>query len=255
MKLAKFLLPAFLLFSLASCFDIDEEIDINKNGSGQWQMHIDMSQLVDLMQTYMNKDDLEKQFPQKKMDTVILMKDVIDTAKNVSADKKALLHDGKVHLLVNMDEKVLKTDMQFPFSNLNDMKQLRSSLGNTNSGTGQMFKGLSGGKTGDDTSAGPDLSMFTSLYDFNISDGKISSTINKMKWDSVQKNPQFSQIKDAANTGIDVPYSLTIKLPRPVIKVDNPVAKISEDKKTVIIKYNMMEIYDKPEKFEYHIEY
>ncbi len=34
MKWIKFLLPAVLLFLLAGCFDIDEEIDVNKNGLG-----------------------------------------------------------------------------------------------------------------------------------------------------------------------------------------------------------------------------
>src|ERR1700688_1075791 len=129
MKSAKFLLLALSLCTLASCFDIDEEIDINKNGSGQWQMRVDMSQLVDILQTYMSKEDLAKQFPDKKMDTVIFMKNVIDTSKSIPAEKKALLHDGKVHLQVNMDEKLLKTDMQFPFKSLSDMKQLRSSIG------------------------------------------------------------------------------------------------------------------------------
>ena len=50
------------------------------------------------------------------------------------------MRDGKVHLLVNMDEKVLKTDMQFPFKNLNDLQQLRLAVGSNSSGTGQLLK-------------------------------------------------------------------------------------------------------------------
>jgi hypothetical protein len=255
MKFIRFLLAATLLFLIMGCFDIDEEIDINKNGSGQWLMHVDMSQLVDIMQAYMSKDELEKQFPQKRMDTTISMRSLVDTAKNITPEKKALLQDGKVHLTVNMDEKILKTDMLFPFKNLSDMKQLRTSIGNNAAGAEQLFKGFGTDKNSDDSAQGPDFSMFSSLYDFNISDGTISSKLNKEKWQEAQKNPQFGQIKDAANTGIDVPYSLTIKLPRPVKKIDNPLAKISDDKKTITIKYNMMEIFDQPEKFEYHIEY
>jgi hypothetical protein len=255
MKWIKFLVPTVLLFLLAGCFDIDEEIDVNKNGSGQWQMKVDMSQLVDIMQAYMSKEDLEKQFPQKKMDTIIFMKDLVDTSKSIAPDKKALMRDGKVHLLVNMDEKVLKTDMQFPFKNLNDLQQLRLAVGSNSSGTGQLLKGFGGKSDSDDTSQGPDLSMFSSLYSFKITDGTISSKLNKQKWEELQKNPQFAQIKEAGNTGIEVPYSLTIKLPRPVKKIDNPIAKLSDDKKTVVIKYNMMEMYNDPGKFEYNIEY
>jgi hypothetical protein len=255
MKWIKFLLPAVFLFLLAGCFDIDEEIDVNKNGSGEWEMKIDMSQLVDIMQAYMSKEDLEKQFPQKKMDTVMLMKDLVDTAKNITPDKKALMRDGKVHIQVDMDQKILKTDMKFPFKNLSDLQQLRLAVGNNSSGAGQLLKGFSGNNDSGDSSQGPDLSMFSSLYNFKITDGTISNKLNKQKWEEVQKNPQFSQIKEAGNTGIEIPYSLTIKLPRPVKKIDNPIAKLSEDKKTITIKYNMMETYANPERFEYNIEY
>ena len=255
MKWMKFLLAGFFIFSLASCFDIDEEIDINKNGSGTWQMHVDMSQLVDLMQSYVSKEDMEKQFPQKKMDTTIFMKDLTDTSKSIPAEKRALMRDGKIHLVVNIDEKVLKTEMEFPFKQLGDIEELHSLIGSNSAGTGQLFKGFSGKSEGQDTSQLPDLSMFSSLYNFKISDGMISSKLNRIKWDSLQKNPQFAQIKEAGNTGIDVPYSMTIKLPRPAKSVDNQMAKLSDDKMTVIIKYNMLEMYSDPKKFEYTVEY
>ncbi|HEX4375204.1 MAG TPA: hypothetical protein VHZ50_18000 [Puia sp.] len=253
MKFAKFLLPLVLLFSLASCFDIDEEIDINKNGSGEWKMNIDMSQLVDIMQTYMGKDELEKQFPQKKMDTTLYMKDLIDTVTSITPDKKALLHDGKVHLNLDMNEKVFKTNSVFPFKNINDVEKLRSAAGSNSFGAGQLLKNFGGDKSGN--SQDPDMSMFGSVYDLKIKDGMISNKINKMKWDSLQKNPQFNQIKDAGSSGIDVPYSLTIKLPRPAKKVDNPVVKMSDDRKTLTIKYNLMDTFQQPDKYEYTVEY
>jgi hypothetical protein len=257
MKLAKIFLPVVLMFCLAGCFDIDEEIDVNKNGSGQWQMHVDMSQLLDIMQTYMSKDDLEKQFPENKMDTMLLMKNLIDTATNITADKKALIRDGRVHLQLNMDEKLFKTDMHFPFKNLDDLQKLRAALGNNSLGTGQLLKGLSGGDKNDssDNAQDPDLSMFSSLYDFKINNSSISNKLNKEKWEELQKNPQFSQMKDAGGSGMEVPYSLTIKLPREVKKSDNPLIKLSDDKKTVTIKYNMIEMFQQPEKFEYTIDY
>jgi hypothetical protein len=253
MKFAKFLLPLILLFSLASCFDIDEEIDINKNGSGEWKINIDMSQLVEIMQTYMGKNELEKQFPQKKMDTTLYMKYLIDTVTSITPDKKALLHDGKVHLNLDMNEKIFKTNSVFPFKNIGDVEKLRSVAGSNSFGAGQLLKNFGGDKS--DNSQDPDMSMFGSVYDFKIKDGMISSKLNKTKWDSLQKNPQFNQIKDAGSSGIDVPYSLTIKLPRPVKKVDNPIVKMSDDKKTITVKYNLMDTFQQPNKFEYNIEY
>jgi hypothetical protein len=246
MKFAKFLLPLVLLFSLASCFDIDEEIDINKNGSGEWKMNIDMSQLVDIMQTYMGKEELEKQFPQKKMDTTLYMKDLIDTVTSIAPDKKALLHDGKVHLNLDMNEKVFKTNSVFPFKNIGDVEKLRSAAGSNSFGAGQLLKNFGSDKS--DNSQQPDMSMFGSVYDLKIKDGMISNKVNKM-------NPQFNQIKDAGSSGIDVPYSLTIKLPRPAKKVDNPIVKMSDDRKTLTVKYNLMDTFQQPDKYEYNIEY
>jgi hypothetical protein len=52
-----------------------------------------------------------------------------------------------------------------------------------------------------------------------------------------------------------VPYTLTINLPRPVKKIDNALSKLSDDKKMVTIKYNLIEVFEHPEKFEYTIAY
>ncbi|HLX90101.1 MAG TPA: hypothetical protein VKR32_00375 [Puia sp.] len=255
MKWARFLLPLVLLFGFAGCFDIDEEIDVKTNGSGEWKMNIDMSQLVDIMQTYMGKEELEKQLPQRKMDTTLHMKDLIDTVSGIPADKKALLREGQVHVQLNMDEKIFKTNTEFPFKNVSDLEKLRNVAGSNSFGAGKLLKGFGGDKSGGDSSQGPDLSMFGSIYEFRITDGQISSKLNKPKWDSLQNNPQFAQIKAAGGSGIDVPYSMTIRLPRPVKKADNPIIKLSEDKKTVTIKYNLMDTFQQPEKFEYSISY
>jgi hypothetical protein len=62
-------------------------------------------------------------------------------------------------------------------------------------------------------------------------------------------------MKDAGSMGISIPYTLTINVPRPVKKVDNILAKLFPDRKKVIIQYNLIEVFDHPEKFEYTIVY
>ena len=49
--------------------------------------------------------------------------------------------------------------------------------------------------------------------------------------------------------------TLTISIPRPVKKVDNSLAKLFPDKKKVIFQYNLIEVFNNPEKFEYTIVY
>jgi len=44
-------------------------------------------------------------------------------------------------------------------------------------------------------------------------------------------------------------------LPRPVKKIDNPLAILSDDKKTVVMKFNLINAFDHPEQFGYTIQY
>jgi len=55
--------------------------------------------------------------------------------------------------------------------------------------------------------------------------------------------------------GISIPYTLTISIPRPVKKVDNELAKLFPDRKKIVIQYNLVEVFEHPEKFEYTIVY
>ena len=55
--------------------------------------------------------------------------------------------------------------------------------------------------------------------------------------------------------GIEVLYNVTYKLPRPVKSVSNPKAKISDDKRSVSLRMNLMEIFTKPDDFAFTITY
>ena len=256
MKRIKLVLATVMLFFLAGCFEITEEIDIKSNGSGELTVNTDMSQLLDIMQTYLGKEEMDKQMPNKIMDTTLLMKDIVDTAKNITPDKKALVRDGKVHMKLNMDEKLFKADMHFPFTSLSNLQKLYTSMNDGTLGTSNLFKGLASGKDDNSDSATmPDMNQFNSMYDFQSKDGLISRKLNADKWKSLQQSQDFAQIKQATSMGVEVPYTIIINLPRPVKRIDNSLAKLSDDKKTVTIKYNLTEVFDHPEKFEYTITY
>jgi hypothetical protein len=259
MKIIKMLLPLAFICCMTGCIEINEQIDVKTNGSGQWVTRMDMGQLLDLMQNYIGKDEMEKQLPRRMMDTTIYFKSLTDTATSLSAEKKALVKDGTIGMKLNMDEKIFKTEMIFPFKNLNDLQQLTAALGDGSLGTGQLLKGLNpsgkGETEGGNNMQSPDISQFNAVYDFKSKDGMISRKLNPEKWKALQENPQFGQMKEGSNMGIEIPYTITINLPRPVAKIDNAIAKLSPDKKTVTLKYNLIEMLNAPEKFEYTIAY
>jgi hypothetical protein len=67
--------------------------------------------------------------------------------------------------------------------------------------------------------------------------------------------PEIQQMKQMAGSGMEVLYTTIIHLPAPVKKMDNPLMKLSPDKKTVTIKYDMLKLFDSPDQFSYLIEY
>jgi hypothetical protein len=101
----------------------------------------------------------------------------------------------------------------------------------------------------------PDMNQFNAIYDFQCHEGMMSRKLNAEKWKALQQSPQFAQMKEAGNAGITIPYTLTIVVPKPVKKVDNSLAKLFPDRKKVIIQYNLIEVFEHPEKFEYTIDY
>jgi hypothetical protein len=252
MKILKFILPAILAFSFAGCLDINESVDIRKDGSGQLTMDMDMSQMVDILQTYMGKDELEKK-GMSKMDTTILLKNIVDTSAGLSEDKKAILRPGRVHIKLDMDAKVFTVHSMFPFTSLSNLQKLYTLMNDGSLGNAKLFGALGG-----DAAAGAspgDLNQFNSIFDFTCKDGLLTKKLNKEKFDALKNDPQMAQVKQASQMGMDINYTTTLSLPRPIKKISNPLAKQSDDKLTVTMKYNLIDVFDHPEQFEYTVEY
>ncbi|HEY8733756.1 MAG TPA: hypothetical protein VIL90_04265 [Puia sp.] len=258
MKRLKLFLTLAIMFFLAGCFEINEDIDVKPDGSGVYSVHNNMSQLLQAMQTYLGKEEMDKQLPSKNIDTTVMMRSLLDTAKNISEENKKLTKDGYVHLKLNLEQKEFKSDVVIPFKSQADLRKLYNSMNNQTLGFNQLFKGIAGRQdsipSGNDQGM-PDMNQFNAIYDFESRDGLMSRKLNQEKWKALQQSPQFAQMKEAGSMGISIPYTLTISIPRPVKKVDNELAKLFPDKKKVIIQYNLVEVFDHPEKFEYTIVY
>src|ERR1700722_17606583 len=156
MKILKFILPLALAFGFAGCLDINEKLEIKKDGSGTLTMDMDMSQMIDMLQTYMGKDELAKK-GLEKMDTTIYLKDILDTSSTLSADKKAILSPGSVHIKVDLDAKVFTTHMVFPFTSQANLQKLYTVM---NDGSSLGSASLLGGLGGDAGGASPDINQF-----------------------------------------------------------------------------------------------
>jgi hypothetical protein len=195
------------------------------------------------------------------------MKSIVDTAKNLTAEQKALLRKGKIRMKMNLPEKVFNINMEFPFENMEKYQELNTLLNSGAGGMGNILKNLMGGEDPGDKKDStqiidqpaptnpPDMEQLNSVFDFNASKGLIKKTLNQEKYKKLMDDPQVQQLKQGSDMGMELLYTTTFKLPRPVKKVDNAAAKISDDKKTVILRQNLLDIFTAPQKFEYTIQY
>jgi hypothetical protein len=206
------------------------------------------------MQTFAGEEELKKEGLDRVVDTTIYWKSLVDTAKEISAEQKELLKDGKMNLQMNIKEKVFKMDLNFPYKNLNSLQQLMSGKATGGQGLSNAFKSMFGKKDGEDqmpTPSGPDMGDFAAIYDVTIKNGSIEKKVNEAKYKALTERPEMAQLKQLTSSGMEILYTTTIKLPRAAKPTTNPLIKLSEDKKTVTMKYNLLELLENPSKFAY----
>ena len=132
--------------------------------------------------------------------------------------------------------------------------------GKAGGGTGMTaaLKNVFGKKDGENEAAAPkspDMGEFAGIYDVTIKNGLIEKKVNATKYKEFMDRPEMAQLKQVTSSGMEVLYTTTIKLPRAAKKTDNPMIKLSDDKKTVTMKYNLLELLENPDKFAYSIQY
>jgi hypothetical protein len=260
MKYLKYILTVVTMVCMAGCYEINEEISINADGSGSYVTKMDMSQLIEMMQTFAGEEELAKEGMDRVIDTTVLMKSLLDSAKEVTPEQRELMKDGKMKLQMNVKEKVFKMNMDLPFKKLNNLQQLMSGQGGSG-GMADVFKNMFGKKgeaqgiTDQPAPKEPDMSDFAGMYDVTVSNGLISKKVNAEKFKALTDRPEMAQMKQLGTTGMEILYTTTIKLPRAAKKTDNPLMKLSDDKKTVTMKYNLLDLLEHPEKYSYTIEY
>ena len=241
----------------AACYEINEDITITEKGSGTYSTRIDMSALLQMMQSMASEEEIQKSGLDRTIDTVISLKSILDTAKNVTPDQRRLFENGTMKMKVDMKENIFNADVNFPFKSLSDLQALMSGTGT--GGMTEIFKQVFANKDSTQGATNVEdqggLDQMNNVFDVTITKNTIARKLNRSKFDSLMVKPEIAQAKQMVGGGFEILYTTTIHLPRPVKKSDNEMIKLSEDKKTVTIKYDLMKMFDTPEKFSYSIQY
>ncbi|MFN2438343.1 MAG: hypothetical protein ABR503_04020 [Chitinophagaceae bacterium] len=257
----KFLLLIFIMASLLiGCFETTEGLTINKDGSGSYALDIDMSGMFALMDMEKGEDSSASSVipdDRKNFDSTILFKSFVDTAKDLTAEEKALLHNAVAHIKMNEKEKIFKITMTYPFAKIDDVSKIMA-LSGSHKGSNTIQKIFKGNTAPADTTVGntnPDLPNFTDMYNLTYKDGLLERKIKPEKFKEME-----DQLKAAGENGMEemissVKMNSVINLPRPVKSVQGERVKLSADKKTVTINCTMKDILTSPKSVEYRIQY
>lgn len=257
MNWKKLFLPLFLVLFLLSCYEVQEGIVIDANGSGTYSTHMDLAQMIDMMQSFAG-DEMNKDGMDKVIDTTFSMRSFTDTAKNLTAEQRELMGNGKIHLQMNLKEKILKLDSDFPFKNYSQLQLLlagTSGMSGFSNAMKSVFNKTDSNEPDSPKDPEGDFDQIGSVYDAVANDGTLSKKLNRPKFDALMAKPELAQMGEIANSGIEILYTTTIKLPRPVKSVDNAMIKVSDDKKTLHFSYNYLEVFQNPDKFSYTITF
>ena len=153
-----------------------------------------------------------------------------------------------------MSQKIFRIDMKLPFKSLTDLQKITAALADGKIGFGNMLNDVMDEKKSDQDENG-DLEKLMNIFDTEIKDGSIKRKLNDAKYKKLLEDPKLAEMKQGAEMGIEVKQLAVYKLPRPAKKVEHTNAKISDDKKTITIETNLMDIFENAKKFEYKIEY
>lgn len=188
--------------------------------------------------------------PDKPVDTTIRFSEMPQSESQLSDADKALLREGTLHMVMNMDAGQFKMDMRLPFKKPQDLVAIQGLMQRNGGIMGNMMKGL-----GPDAPTQEGMPDYNSIFDFTFSDGVIERKLNPDKLKAFQENFQSEQIKEATAMFGESSIKTEIRLPRKIKKVTGPGAKPGADANTLVISSTLEQVLENPNALTFRVEY
>jgi hypothetical protein len=247
---------------LTSCLETEEKIVIKNDNSGDYTMSMDMGKILEMAKQMGQGKDNNDKIPDKK-DSTLYFKSYVDTSTALSAAEKEMLRDGSLRLKIDEEESELKFVIHLPFKKIQDLPKLRETYMVALNKLGVMDK-MKDKKDGDESQEIPsDLSSGSKTinpaqdsYTLSAAPGKIAYKLTDKKLYEQQMNDSSMQMMKSMGAMMgDMNFKTVIVLPKPVKKYKGSEANVSADKKTITFKSSLGDFFEKPEAFEYELEY
>ncbi|PHN07676.1 hypothetical protein [Flavilitoribacter nigricans] len=129
MKRFLLLLVTASLFFLTGCLEVLEDVYLNADGSGKYQITMDMSELFSdpmlksIIDEQAKKEAGADEDAPLEMDSVMYFKDAPEF-KQLSASDQALIKDVSINMNASESKGEMVIRMNFPFSSLDDFEKM-----------------------------------------------------------------------------------------------------------------------------------
>ena len=260
-------LIAFFIFQ--GC-DTVHESTINADGSGVFVSTMDMGKLFGMVKMFAQEKDEMKDLEGKKKDTLLNLKSMKDSLKNLTDAEKKLIDKGTLRVTMDMQEEKFLLAYTFPFTQPSDIAVINSILKKTKQTmlTDQLDKIIGSAKNETDTAKmdyqdnsllsgwdKDDNNTIDDYYIFTFEKGKIKKKLNKEMYAKVNDDKSLSAMQQMGQMGVSPSVKTIFNLPRPAKKAEGKGVKLSADRKKVTIEGSLDDFFEDGSHFEYEIEY
>jgi len=227
----RFLFIPLILLSIlfTGCFDILEEISLNKNGTGQYSIKIDMS---GLLKNPMLKGLMEGESNEalKDMDSVVYFKDLPDSVISDNPDLWKRVH---MKIFSNKEKEMLYTSIHLEFKSPDEITYLSENFDkvmNKSKGAGPL--------SGDLMSAGAPSGFLSKGLSYSMEGKSLTRKSDPM----TMKEEEAENLEMMKGFMGEAVYQINYTLPGKIKKVT--MANASTNGKTVTSKVKMIELME-----------
>ncbi len=260
MKQIKFLVAFLFAGVLSSCVDTEEKIVLNADNSGIYSLKLDLGSIMEMAKTMGGNSNEGK--PMEKKDTVVYLKNLIDSATNLTAEEKALYREGTVGIKLDEEKNEMKILVSCPFKNAQGLTAVKNNLFALLKKV-KAFEKASGDEPKEDDEMGAgklgegSTNPVADQFTFLAAPGAISYTITNLDAykNKIASDSALSSMRQMSAMMGDLKYRTIFILPKVVKKFDGPGSIVSTDKKTVTFETTLTEMMEHPEKVSYKVEY
>ncbi|QAA81769.1 hypothetical protein EI546_08565 [Aequorivita sp. H23M31] len=238
----KLFLLAILSLFLASC-QFTESLVLNEDGSGTISVEVNLNEMMAF--GAMGGDSVVT-----KMDTIIYMKQFLEEKKDSIATlpkgeqmKLKKLENFNIHLKINTEASEMEYDIATTFKSIEEVDDLMNALNQA----GNFVPGMDQNQKKDEPDS-PDI--IGVRYSFDKGVFKRDAYIK----DKTRHQKEVDSLKQSEAFLGGVFYTLSYKFPRPIKKVSDPEATLSNDKKGLTLKKSFIDYFKNPDLLDLEVE-